>query len=105
MVVCAVCDHLVAVGHQLLADGNSIGAHLLLVLLELRGACMLEGHCQSSNLVVVRATLEGWEDGEVDLVLKVVAHALALTLAHASCRLDTLHVQITTHPVVSLVGE
>ena len=83
VVLCAICHHLVAMRHQLLADSHSIGPDLLLVGLELRRLSMLQGNCQGSNLVIVWATLEGWEDGEVDLVLEVIADSLALALAHA----------------------
>ena len=52
---------------------------------------MLQGHTQSTNLVVVGPSLKGWEYREVNLVLKVVLAALRLALLQSVSRLLALH--------------
>lgn len=69
--------------HKGRASPNHIHAHLLLVCLELWCCCVLEGNSQRSNLVVVWASLQGWEDREVNLGLVVILAALWLTLGQA----------------------
>ncbi len=73
----SVRDELVAKLLELLLEGLGVLDNLLLVLLELWGGSLLEGNSQGSDGVVVWATLVTWEDGEVDLVLKIVHDVLA----------------------------
>lgn len=73
----AVRDELVAELLELLLESLGVGNNLLLVLLELGGGSLLEGNSKSGDGVVVGATLVTGEDGEVDLVLKVIKGLLA----------------------------
>lgn len=75
--VSAVRDELVAELLELLLESLGVGNDLLLVLLELGGGSLLEGNGKSGDGVVVGATLVTREDGEVDLVLKVIEGLLA----------------------------
>ena len=58
---------------------------------------MLEGHTQSTNLVVVGTSLKGWEHREVNLILKVILAAFRLALLQSVRRLLALH---TMHALV-----
>lgn len=73
----AVRDELVAEGLEGGLQGLGVGDDLLLVGLELGGLSLLEGDSQSSDGVVVGATLVTGEDGEVDGVLEIVQGLLA----------------------------
>mmetsp|Transcript_9452 Transcript_9452/g.16238 ORF Transcript_9452/g.16238 Transcript_9452/m.16238 type:complete len:262 (+) Transcript_9452:77-862(+) len=85
MVVGAAGHELVAALGQLVRHRRRVLQHLLLVLLELGGGCLLEGDGQSGDGVVVGPALESGEDREVDLVLNVVHDLVALLVyvAHA----------------------
>ncbi len=72
VIVSTTCDEIIAPLDQLIGHSLSISLDLLNVLLELRGLCLFERHCNSGNSVLVRTTLEGWEHSEVDLAFKVV---------------------------------
>ena len=56
------------------------GAVRLSIGFEGRGIGLLQGNCKSTDLVIVRTTLERWENREVDLVLKIINCTLWLTL-------------------------
>ena len=58
---------------------------------------MLEGHTQSTNLVIVGTSLQGWEHREVDLILKVILAALRLALLQSVSRLLALHTFISCY--------
>lgn len=75
--VSAVRDELVAELLELLLESLSVGNDLLLVLLELGRGSLLKGNSKGGDGVVVGATLVTREDGEVDLVLKVIEGLLA----------------------------
>lgn len=75
--VSAVRDELVAELLELLLESLGVGNDLLLVLLELGRGSLLEGNGKGGDGVVVGATLVTREDGEVDLVLKIVEGLLA----------------------------
>mmetsp|Transcript_10268 Transcript_10268/g.22016 ORF Transcript_10268/g.22016 Transcript_10268/m.22016 type:complete len:284 (-) Transcript_10268:5-856(-) len=87
VVVSAASHQLVATSSQGLGQRTGVLLDLLGVGLELIRCCILEGHCQSTNLVIVGTTLQGGEDGEVDLVLVVIGGARSLTLGQAVSRL------------------
>ena len=84
MVVRAVAGELVALGHQGLCQGLGVGLDLLGVVLEHGGVHLQQLRGQGSNLVIVRATLQGWEDGHVDTLLDVRDLLRVLEEDHAS---------------------
>merc|ERR1719376_162237 len=55
--------------------------HLSLILLKLLCVSLLHGNSNASYGVVVRPTLQSWEDGQVDLILDVV-HGLHTVPVH-----------------------
>ena len=69
-------------------------SYLLDVGLELGRLGILEGHSQGPNLVVVGTTLEGGEDGKVNLVLKVILGALWLPLLQPISWLSPLQMPV-----------
>lgn len=73
----AVGDEGVVESLEGVLESLGVGDDLLLVGLELGGLGLLEGNGESSDGVVVGATLMAGEDGEVDLVLEVVEGLLA----------------------------
>ena len=73
----SVRDELIAELLELLLKSLGVLDNLLLVLLKLWGINLLESNSQGSDSVVVWSTLVTWEDGEVDLVLKIVHDVLA----------------------------
>lgn len=73
----SVRHELVAEGLESVLQGLGVGDNLLLVGLEVGAGSLLQGNSQSSDGVVVRATLVTGEDGEVDGVLEVVEGLLA----------------------------
>jgi hypothetical protein len=87
-----------AIGHELevqllelVLERLGVGDHLLLVLPELGRGSLLEGNGKCGDGVVVGATLVTREDGEVDLVLKIVKSLLSglgVGGAHATAEED-----------------
>lgn len=87
LLVSQVDEHHVAVGSvrnklvsetlEFLLAGLGVLDDLLLVFLELRGSCLLEGDGESGNGVVVGTALVAGEDGEVDGAFQVVLDFLS----------------------------
>lgn len=72
MSVGAVGDHLVAALDELVAEGARIRNYLFAVLFEVLAETVLERDRNSADCVVVRTTVEAWEDRFVDLSLIIV---------------------------------
>ena len=98
----SVRDELVVELLELLLKSLGVLDNLLLVLLELWSVHLLEGNGQGRDGVVVWSTLVTWEDGEVNLVLKVVHDVLAGLVLGADTLAEEDHG--TTWSTEGLVG-
>lgn len=85
----AVRDELVSETLELPLEGLGVGSNKLLVFLVLGSHGLLESNGQGGDGVVVRTALVTREDGEVNLLLKIVEGLLALGIYAA----DTLAVE------------
>ena len=81
VVLGAVADELVALGHELLREDLAVGLDLLGVLGPLGGHNLLHLGADGGDLVHVGTALEAGEDGLVDLALEVSGLAVAANLA------------------------
>lgn len=86
----AAGGHLIAQINKTLAQCLGILNDLRLVALEFRRFGLLEGRGNASNGIVVRATLQSWEDRLIDAVFQIVHHLVAVGLgaAHALAEED-----------------
>ena len=80
VVLSSTSDKLVSFAHQVVSKSNSIGPNLLGVGLEPRGHGLFQGNSQGTDLVIVRTTLKGRENGKVDPVFKVIDSTFRLAL-------------------------
>merc|ERR1712194_293894 len=71
VIVGTVAGQLVALLLQHVGNSTSVDHHLLRVLLEGWGRNLEQLNCQTTDLVVVGAALQAWEDGHVDALLNV----------------------------------
>mmetsp|Transcript_12301 Transcript_12301/g.34211 ORF Transcript_12301/g.34211 Transcript_12301/m.34211 type:complete len:473 (+) Transcript_12301:227-1645(+) len=76
VVLRAAGHEVVALGIQVLGEGDGVLLDVLNVGLEGGVLGLLERDAEGANLVVMWTSLEGWEDGEVNLVLVVVQGSL-----------------------------
>ena len=93
VVVCALCDELVAALLEGLLELLGVLDDLFLILLELWRLSLLQRDGEGSNGVVVWSTLVAWEDGEIDGAFEVVVGhhlftGLRLGLANAFAEED-----------------
>ena len=80
MVLGSAGDKTVSLAHQVIPKGNRVGLNLLGICLEARRHGLFQSNGKGTDLVVVRTTLKGREDSEVDFVLKIINCILGLPL-------------------------
>merc|ERR1719174_3109438 len=71
MVFCTICSQLVTLGLESLSQGVRILHHVLGVLDKVGCVDFEELGCQSTDLMVVRATLKSWEYSHIDSLFDI----------------------------------
>merc|ERR1740138_1155952 len=86
VVVCAIGGNFVALLHECRRQNLTVHNELPGIFYKVRGIHLQELRCQSSNLVIVRTTLQGGEDSHINAVFDVWALVSVLEENHASAR-------------------
>ena len=69
MILSSICDKCMTSLCELIGESLSVGLYLLAIVLELWCSYLLQLCCKSSDLVIMRATLEHWEYCEINLLI------------------------------------